>query len=373
MTYNMKKILHIASFEGNIGDNASHLGFTEIFKILNLDIKIDRLEIRKSYNNYKKNDRIIFDDNFVQLANKYDYIIFGGGGFLDYWVDGSVNGTTINISNSILSKINTKILITSIGSNPHRKIPIGNIEKFKKFLDYAKENNNITIALRNDGSLESIKKDIGIEYSEIFESVLDHGFFYSPSQIETLPIDEKYVAINITADQIEMFSHGQVSVKDKNSYLKELSQLTQEIIDIHKLKIVFTSHIYSDLEAITELLKLIPDHYKRTDIIIAPFFQGDTATDYLFNIYHNSEYIIASRYHANVCAISQNKKVIGLSPLQRIEHIHRQFSFSDTSVSLAPGFKNKVLKLMESEISFNLIYLNELKEKTLNFYEIYFK
>ncbi|QQE93221.1 polysaccharide pyruvyl transferase family protein [Providencia rettgeri] len=373
MTYNTKKILHIASFEGNIGDNASHLGFSEIFKTLSLNVEIDRLEIRKSYNNYNKDDKIIFDDNFAQLANQYDYVIFGGGGFLDYWVDGSANGTTINISNSILSKINAKILITSIGSNPHRKIPAGNIEKFKSFLDYVRENNNITIALRNDGSLESIKKDIGVEYSTIFESVLDHGFFYSPPQIETLPISEKFVAINITADQIEMYRNGQESLKNKTNYLEELSLLIQEIIDIHKLKVVFTSHIYSDLDAITELLKLIPDHYKRTNIIIAPFFQGDIATDFLFNIYYSSEYIIASRYHANVCTISKNKKVIGLSPLQRIEHIHQQFSFSDTSVSLSPGFKNKVLRLMENEIKFNLVYLNELKEKTLNFYKNYFK
>lgn len=372
MTYKMKKILHVAAFEGNVGDNASHLGFNKILDLLGINVIIDRLEIRKTYNNYKGSDKIYFDDTFVVLANQYDYVIFGGGGFLDYWVENSINGTTINISNDILKKITTKILITSIGSNPHRKIPEGNIEKYKNFLNYVRNSNNIKIALRNDGSLESIRNDLGYQYSDIFFNILDHGFFYIPSNIVSLPIKEKFLCINITADQIEMYNDGKIAINDKRAYLTELSELVQEIINTYKLKVVFTPHIFSDLNAITEVLDLLPDYYKRSEVIVAPLLQGDIGTDYLFNLYSNSEFVIASRYHANVCSINQNKKVIGLSPLQRIEYIHEQFSLSNSYVEISPGFKNKVLSLMNSNIKFDTHKIENLKRNTLNFYKNYF-
>ncbi|WP_340642253.1 polysaccharide pyruvyl transferase family protein [Photobacterium damselae] len=366
----MKKILHIAAFQGNIGDNASHIGFSNILDLLDIHSVVDRIEIRKTYNNYTEDDKIIFDDKFVELANNYDFVVFGGGGFLDYWVDGSVNGTTINIRNDILSKIRSRILITSIGSNPHREVPVENLKKYKNFLDYVRTNDNIKIALRNDGSEESIKKDLGEEYLSIFNSVLDHGFFY---ELEKTPfsIEEEYAAINITADQIEMYSNGK-KLDNKSRYLNEMRDLILDIIELKKLKVIFVPHIFSDINAISELLSIIPDRYKRSEISIAPLYQGDVGTNYIFNIYQNSKFTIASRYHANVCVLNSDSNVIGLSPLNRINYIHKQFSKNDSYVSLEKGFKEKVLNLMNNDISINKVKLENLKDKTLDFYREYF-
>ena len=77
------KILHVASFKGNIGDNASHMGFYKILKLHLIDFKVKKIEIRKFYKNYKKSDALSFDDKFVESINNYDLCIIGGGGFLD--------------------------------------------------------------------------------------------------------------------------------------------------------------------------------------------------------------------------------------------------------------------------------------------------
>lgn len=198
------RILHIAAFEGNIGDNASHLGFKKILDTIVGYYTVDRLEIRKAYRNYTQRDKLIFDDNFAELANSYDLVVFGGGGFLDYWVKDSSNGTTIDIEIDVLKKIRTKILITSVGCNPHRDVPDENYDKFKHFLDYVRIANNIQIALRNDGSIDSIRRDFGESYLEGLVEILDHGYFYHPKDNTSLPIDSKYVAINITDDQLGM-------------------------------------------------------------------------------------------------------------------------------------------------------------------------
>ncbi|PSU29907.1 polysaccharide pyruvyl transferase family protein [Photobacterium lutimaris] len=365
------KILHIAAFEGNIGDNASHLGFLSILKDLNINTTIKKIEIRKSYNNYNQEDKFVFDTRFANECNQYDCVVFGGGGFLDYWVENSVNGTTINISEDILKQIKVPILITSIGCHPHRVVPEGNKEKFKAFLDYAKTAPNIQIAIRNDGSADVLCENFGKSYLTHITQILDHGFFYKPQHRSNLPISGEYVALNITADQIEMYNNDR-KIYDKSAYIDELSQLVIEIIDSKKYKVVLVPHIHSDVEAIAELLNIIPDRYKRSKIIVAPYIQGDLATDYLFSIYHDSKYVIGSRYHANVCSMNANCPTIGLSPLKRIEFIHNQLSTSETYVPIETGFKDKVLSLMNDATSINSQTLEDLKKQTIDFYREYF-
>ena len=46
------KILHLASFNGNVGDNASHMGLYNFLNDINPDCNFDQIEIRKFYKNY---------------------------------------------------------------------------------------------------------------------------------------------------------------------------------------------------------------------------------------------------------------------------------------------------------------------------------
>ena len=93
------KILHLASFSGNIGDNASHMGLRKILSEL-LDFnQINNIEIRDFYKSTSEKYKKYFDETFVDLCNNYDLVIWGGGGYLDYWVPDSKTGSTFDISN----------------------------------------------------------------------------------------------------------------------------------------------------------------------------------------------------------------------------------------------------------------------------------
>lgn len=364
----MKKILHIASFHGNIGDNASHLGFYNILNEVGLDYKVTQLEIRKSYNNYDLDDRLVFDEKFVNYANNFDYIIFGGGGFLDYWVDGTINGTTINISEEIFNKFKCKVLITSIGSNPHRTVPLENYKKFSNFLNYINRNTNLTVALRNDGSVNSLVKDFGADSIQNIPEILDHGFFYTIRGDYAFPINDKYIALNITKDQLEM--RGETIGE---WYYDEIKQLITDLVS-KGFHLVFVPHIHSDIEAINNVLVRLPTQLIRNNTTVAPCIQGDLGTDFIFNIYKNSELVIASRFHANVCAMKFGIPTIGLSPLKRIDYIHEQLMDNGGNITIEPGFSKALISKINSKdyISLNNEKLNHLKSKTLEFYRDYF-
>lgn len=366
----MMKILHIAAFEGNIGDNASHIGFSNILDCVLDEYKIDRLEIRKAYKNYTENDKLRFDDEFVKLANNYDVVVFGGGGFLDYWVEGSSNGTTIDIEEKILDKLETEVIIASVGCNPHRVVPKENYRKFSSFLDFVKNKGNIQIALRNDGSLDSIQKDFGSCYLDGLVEILNHGYFYYPKENYSLPIDDEYVAINITDDQLNM--NGGIST-DREWYYKELEKLITGLAE-YKYKVVLVPHIHQDIEAIGTALNKMPAQLVRKNTIVAPCLQGDKGTDLAFNIYKNSKLVIASRYHANVCAIKFGIPTIGLSPLRRIEYTHKQLLSEVTNVQISPGFSQEILNNLTLYLGTkSTTKLDEMEKRTVDFYQNYFK
>ena len=74
------KIFHVASFTGNIGDNASHLGLYNVLKtVLGDRLDIEQVEIRRFYKKYSLADKMNFDLEFTQKANAKDLLIFGGG------------------------------------------------------------------------------------------------------------------------------------------------------------------------------------------------------------------------------------------------------------------------------------------------------
>ena len=57
------KLLHIASFTGNIGDNCSHNGFRNILDSIDFKVnKLKKLEIRDFYNNRDIRYKKYFDD-----------------------------------------------------------------------------------------------------------------------------------------------------------------------------------------------------------------------------------------------------------------------------------------------------------------------
>src|SRR5690554_5610452 len=296
------KILHIASFIGNIGDNASHMGFRNILdQIFGKNYKVEEVEIRRFYKNYSKEDKQYFDKNFVRKANNYDLLFIGGGGFLDYWVKGSQTGTTIDISEEVLNEIKTPIVIGSVGSMPHKPIPIGNKEKYHNFLKYVSSRDSIHILLRNDGSKKHLLKEFGSELIEPISEILDNAFFYEPKNIPSTLTDQKYILINTTLDQLQM--QGKTRLLDIEDYNIEMLKVIQYILCETNYDIVFAPHIYKDIEAIMQLIESLNDFDIRSRIKIAPYTQGNIGADFIFNLYRNARINIGMRFHSNICSV----------------------------------------------------------------------
>lgn len=368
----------MASFVGNIGDNASHIGLSSILKEFFLSYYVEQLEIRLFYKNYQKANKRRFDTDFIEYANQFDLVIIGGGGFLDYWIEGSVTGTTIDLDPKLIESLKTPMFICSVGCMPHKNIPNGNIEKFRKFLDAVEVSDKINIAVRNDGSINSLYSDIGSKYLKSIPEILDNGFFFDVPLKKTLPIDKKIVAINITFDQLDMLSQCRDTI-NKEVYLKALAITIEYIVKEYNYHIVFVPHIASDLTAISEVFSFLDDFFVRANTTVAPCMQYDEGANYLFSIYKSSALVIGTRFHTNVCSLSMGVPTIGLIALDRVKYIYDSLSADYQYVMLDHDFSEdliaKVNHVLSPDYSNSRIMkrIQEMKKTSLSVYEKVFK
>lgn len=369
------KILHIASFIGNIGDNASHIGFNNILSRYAEKINITPVEMRKFYNNYQGQDRLHFDSDFIQYANTFDRVVIGGGGFLDFCIKDSQSGTTINMCPSLLVGFKVPVWFTSLGCVPHFPVPAGNIEKFRRFLDACFSHPLITINVRNDGSIVKLRQDIGPQYAEQVTEILDHGFFFNTLPTTHLPINN-YIAVNISEDQLKMQRQSGRPI-DPETYYALLAQSLNELIASTDKNLVLVPHIYSDLAAMTCLLSNMGDFDIRSRITIAPCIQELSGANFIFNLYQKADLIIGMRLHANVCGIAMAKPTIGLQALDRVGYMYEHLGLTKRTVLAEQNFSNELVALSLDALKNPNLYsqtgnLTLQKKLTLTHYQKFF-
>jgi polysaccharide pyruvyl transferase WcaK-like protein len=268
----------------------------------------------------------------------------------------------------IVKNLKVQTLITSMGSLPKKQVPEGNIVKYKNFLDAVFASDNIKIAVRNDGSRHAIKNDLGEAYSSRIDEVLDSGFFYSINDQEKKLVKEKYVAINAATDQVQLLAERDSGFSE-NRFYDELALSIDKIIHRLGMHVVLVPHVHGDLKAINKILSRLNDYDTRKYVSVGPCVQGDRGANSIFSLYKHSHCIVASRLHANVCAMAMHKNVIGLPVLDRVKSIHQSVG-SDQFVSVHEPFSEAILSGIECfEIGPKVKgAIEKSKRETLDFY-----
>ncbi|MBM7573190.1 polysaccharide pyruvyl transferase family protein [Aquibacillus albus] len=359
----MKNIraLHIASFNGNIGDNANHNGFRNRLKeIFYCAIEYDEIEIREFYQSW--NIRNFNSSEFIDLCNSYDLVIIGGGNFFELKWDYSYTGTTINIRSESLNKIDTPILFNGVGCDIAKGASESAISKFKSFLEIITNDNKYLVSVRNDGSYETIKKLYGDRYSDKIYRVPDGAFFLETKKFDFPELNNslKSIGINIVSDMKDIRFNKEL--KDGIEYNDFINSISEELNTFLKInsdyQIILFPHIYSDLNAINNLLEQIDDRYRRTRIVIAPCLTGSGSEEYIFGLYKECELILGMRFHSNVCSIAQNIPTIALSSYKKIIDLYKELNLSDRVIEInKKGFQ----KELSEQVKYTIINKEDIK------------
>ena len=362
----MKKInvLHLASFDGNIGDNANHDGFYRKLRALgSYEFVFTQLEIREFY--WKKK---YFDESFVSLVNEYDLLIVGGGNYFELWVEDSHTGTSIALELNLLDEIKTPILFNSLGVDPGQGASEKNIKKFERFLSKLIERNEL-VSVRNDGARKNIFKHIDKYFHDKFIYTLDAGFFCEVDEPSNYYKGRNYIAINIANDMHE----SRFVSTSYEQFLQTFANFAKAVLAQNsELELVFVPHIYRDLRFITDFLEFIPDEYRRRRISVTSLLHGDEGFKEVMSVYKGANLVIANRFHANVCPIGMGVPTIGLFNYVQIESLYEELNSKQyVDVDKADFDKDLIKMINQTSLNeFNEAEYSEYLEKIIAWLDI---
>jgi len=350
-----KNMLHIASFDGNIGDNASHNGFyRQLRETTGWELALDQREIRKTYLNYEGADRWRWDDDLIRDMNNSDLTVIGGGNYFELWLENSRTGTTIDLDPERLQAIKKPFFFHAVGCDPNIGVSDSTIARFRYFVETALKHPLCVMSVRNDGSKKYLQHFLGTALADRILVTPDPGFFVDPGTTKPpAPLEGKtYWVLNLAMDRPERRFPGSNGKLDYSGFLAEITTFICEACAAYPaLEIVLAPHIYSDLDPIRDVVSALPDRIRRWRVSVAPLLHGMGAEKTMFALYQHAELALGPRFHANVCPIGLGTPSIGLVTTEKLVDLYEELGITERLINAqTPGFSTFLLQLAESTI-----------------------
>lgn len=331
------KILHLASFTGNIGDQLNHLGFRKWFeKFFEKKIVWTELEIRDFYRGIRH-----FDSKFVDECNQHDLVVVGGGNYFELWPQNSRNGTSIDLTIEMLDEIKVPIFFNALGVDLAQGISEVAKIKFPEFLNVIASSNDCLVSVRNDGAKQNLLK-LGLLSSNIYE-IPDHGFFGLDKSKKPV-VKSNTVAINLAEDM------GRVrfdQFRSEDEFFQEFAEVIVAIHEKYGFSFRFISHVQSDVSAHIKICKKLPDKLIREKIEFSKLNTSNNNTN-TFREYDDCEFVLANRFHSNVYCVSNQIPFLGLINYPQIQFMLENLGLENLGFDVSrPGFKDSLLNKLD--------------------------
>lgn len=279
-------ILHTYCLNYNLGDHALGIGVKRILRKLFNVTSIGETNIQGT----------VFDDYFIEVINKkYDLLVIGGGGIIHgaHWP----NGWFWLIEKDKIKQIKVPFIIFGAGYNYFKgegEIPQRGIDHLIETKKHA-----AFFSVRNDGSLERLKEQTGIEAIEI----ADPGFFVKDEKTRLKrPINDPFVVIQVAYDRPHQRFGTEKNIEVFISNMREITRrLSKDYI------VILAPHVVADIT----LSRKISDGLENTFIWDFPQFAFDKAES-IFTFYENADFVLAMRGHGQILPIGMGTPVISL-------------------------------------------------------------
>lgn len=340
------RVLHLASFAGNIGDLANHAGARRMMaERLSFRLEFTDLEIREFY--WKQRS---FDDAFVDYANSFDLLIIGGGNYFELWVDHSATGTSIDIAPERLAKLKVPTLFFALGVDIGQGYSAQSAQRFNAFMSTVLERRDLFACVRNDGSTRALREVLGDQIAAHIPTMPDGGFFADLAGYSQSDSGSGRIGINIAGDMLERrFDRG----LDTQAFLRELANACCALMDVRPdLRIDLMPHIWRDSALIAQLLPMIPDPYLRRRVAVGRLETSESGLDGFLKAYRGFDVVLGMRFHANVCPIGMGIPARGLLNYPQVERLYEEIGMSDRLIDVRDaGFGTNVVEAVLSDLS----------------------
>jgi polysaccharide pyruvyl transferase WcaK-like protein len=340
------RVLHLASFAGNIGDLANHAGARRMLaERLSFPLEFTNLEIREFY--WKQRS---FDDDFVDYANSFELLIIGGGNYFELWVEHSATGTSIDIAPERLARLRVPTLFFALGVDTGQGFSEQSALRFNAFMATILERPNLFACVRNDGSTRALHEVLGDSTARCIPTMPDGGFFADSAGCRSDDFECHHIGINIAGDMLKRrFDRG----LNTDDFLFELAEACCALMDVKpQLRIDLMPHIWRDNLLISQLLPMIPDSYLRRRVAVGRLDPSEKGLADFLQSYRSFDLVLGMRFHANVCPIGMGVPTRGLLNYPQIGHLYDELELQDRLIDVRErGFSKNLVEAVLADLS----------------------
>ncbi|WP_417768585.1 polysaccharide pyruvyl transferase family protein [Stappia sp.] len=312
-------VLHLASFVGNLGDNAMHDGeYRTRAADLPFALRHSPCEVRE----FIHWQRRAFDESFVGEANAADLVVIGGFSLFQLWRETTSSGTYLEAGPELFAAIRRPILFHGLGVDATRGVSQVAVARSRAFLDAQLAFDHCRFSLRNDGSDALIRDHLGPVYADAMAVVPDGGLFAEPDAFDHpgVPEGARFIAVNLAGDMPDKRYAGADGADLTRRFAADVAGGLRALLDEDpSLLCVFVPHIYSDFGPIGAVLDALDDRIRRERVVVAGLAQGADGWAPSFDLYRRATAVIAMRYHACLGSIGFGTPVFGISTHHKIE------------------------------------------------------
>ncbi|MCA1298839.1 polysaccharide pyruvyl transferase family protein [Stappia indica] len=312
------KALHLASFVGNLGDNAMHDGEYRT-RAADLPFALDHrpCEVRQFIHWRER----AFDAAFIAEANRADLVVIGGFSLFQLWRETTVSGTYLEATPDLFAAIRRPILFHGLGCDATRGVSPLAVERSRSFLDALLAMDHCHFSLRNDGSADLIRDHLGAAYADAMAIVPDGGLFAEPGggRLPGLAKGSRFIAVNLAGDMPDKRYAGAGGEDLTKAFAADIAKGLNELLAADEtLACVFVPHIYSDFGPIGAVLDALDDRLRRERVVVAGLAQGEHGWAPTFDLYRRAEAVVAMRYHACLASMGFGTPVFGIATHHKI-------------------------------------------------------
>ena len=117
--------------------------------------------------------------------------MIGGGNYFELWVKNSPTGTSIAIPLKLFKKIKVPIFFNALGVDLGMGASNQTKKNFRYFVNQILSSDQYLLSVRNDGSLNNIKKILEDNCIRKIYLCPDHGFFVKKKKLKILRLKKK--------------------------------------------------------------------------------------------------------------------------------------------------------------------------------------
>ncbi len=347
-------VLHVASHEINVGDGALIGGIRQVLReIAGFEPRYRPMEMT----DFPARSGEVSPESLDSLD--VDLILVGGGGSIDGRPSHTRSGMAFPLAGEEIRRLRTPLAYVALGVNmlPGERLHCG--QQLADVLRACRDR-GIPFSVRNDGSLERLRDELGDAADAVVE-VPDPGFFVQADPRYVVPSMSGHrptVLVQIAGDHLDKrlgvaaSGNGRIGprrwIGRRNArsdavsrFLADMGALVQWLVVELDAEVLLAPHTLRDVPVAGQVTARLDPAICRRRVRVLGIAHAMHAPKY-FAAYARADLVVGMRGHSVICAVGLRRPCVALATHAKVSGFMQKCDLGEWSIPPGPEWFDRV-------------------------------